>query len=392
MKMFNKTVIVSLICAVLGGLFAGCNSHAEKKQAAVNRWKRQSAVANLPVANDLLEDGEDDQVMELTEKCLAVEKENAQANLIKGKILYSQGKIEQAEAYFHRAVKYDPTLDEGWYWLGMFAQQKNVHQQALTYYEKALAQQPSNSEYIIAIAESYASKGKYDKAISFIERKIRSVSQNKELSVAQADLYLRSGNNPVAIDIYNQVLMANGYDADVIAALGYCYVIDRQWSLASDMFERLVKDATTQQRATYLELLAVISVNNNQYGKAVRYFDELSVSRREDAEIWLKMGQAALGANASKRALACSKRALVIRAGWPDAIALKGSAQYLAGDYFKSIQTFERIRGDKKLGCFAWLMSGRGFRKIGEHERAELAFERASVLDPQNKLVAYVNK
>ena len=111
--MFNKTVIVSLLCAVLGGLFAGCNSHAEKKQAAVNRWKKQSAVANLPVANDLLEGGEDDQAMELTEKCLSVDKENAQANLIKGKILYSQGKIEQAEAYFHRAVKYDPTLDEG---------------------------------------------------------------------------------------------------------------------------------------------------------------------------------------------------------------------------------------------------------------------------------------
>ena len=390
--MFKKTVIVSLLITVLVSLFAGCNTHAQKKIEAVKRWEKQSAVANLPVANDLMEQGRNDKAMELTEKCLAVEEENAQANLIKGKLLYSQGKGEQAEVYFQRAVKYDSTLDEGWFWLGMFAQQRDVHQQALTYYEKALAQEPSNSEYIIAIAESYASRGKYDKAISFIERKIRSMPQNKELAVAQADLYLRSGNNSVAINIYNQVLMVNGYDADVTAALGYCYVIDRQWSMASDMFERLVKDANVQQRATYLELLAVISVNSNNYGKAVRYFDELSVNRRQDAGIWLKMGQAALGANASKRALACSTRALVIRAGWPDAIALKGSAQYLAGDYIKSIQTFERIRGDKKLGCFAWLMSGRSFRKIGEHERAELAFEKASVLDPQNKLVAYVNK
>ena len=124
----------------------------------------------------------------------------------------------------------------------------------------------------------------------------------------------------------------------------------------------------------------------------IQFFDKLSVNRREDADLWLKMGQAALGANAAKRALACSKRALMIRSGWADAIALKGCSQYMTGDYFKSIQTFEKIRGDKKLACFAWLMTGRSLRKIGEHERAQLAFEKASLLDPENKLVAFVNK
>ena len=390
--MLNKTITMSLLIAVVSVLLVGCNDHAQKKLAAVRRWKTQSAVANLPVANDMLEKGDTDMAMQLTEKCLAVENENAQANLIKGKALYAQGKIAEAEDYIHRAVKYDSKLDEGWFLLGVLAQQNNEQHWALTYYDKAIAQAPANTEYIVAIAEVYASKGQYEKAIAVLEDKSRSMPLNKDLAVAQADLYLRSGNVKVAISIYKRVMVTNGQSPDVVAALGYCYVMDHQWAMASEIFEKLIKDASAQQKETYLELLAVISVNNTQYGKAVQYFDELSLSRREDADLWLKMGQAALGANASKRALACSKRALMLRSGWPDAIALKGCSQYLTGDYFKSIQTFEKIRGDEKLACFAWLMTGRSLRKIGEHERAELAFDKASALDPENDLVAFVSK
>lgn len=390
--MYKRTITVSLLLAVLTSLFTGCVSETEKKQAAIRRWKKQSAVANLPVANEMLETGQDGSAMELVDKCLSVETENAEANLIKGKVLYSQGKIVEAEHYIRLAVKYDEKLDEGWFWLGMFCLENNEQFQALSYYKKAHKLEPANAEYVIAIAEVHASSGKYEEAIAVLEDKSRIMPLNKDLAVAQADLYLRSGNSKVAISIYKRILVTNGQDSDVVAALGYCYVMDHQWQLASEIFEKLISDASDKQKETYLDLLAVISVNNKQYGKAVRYFDKLTVSRREDAELWLKMGQAALGANASKRAMACSKRALAIRSGWPDAIALKGCSQYLTGDYFKSIRTFERIRSDEKLACFAWLMTGRSLRKMGEHERAALAFEKASKLDPENKLVAYVNK
>ncbi len=377
---------------VLVVLFAGCQPKVDRKQVAIQRWKQQSAKASLPVANDLLDKGQTDSAMELVDKCLSVEKENAQANLLKGKALYSQGKLAEAQDHIRSAVEYDKRLDEGWFWLGTFALQDGNQAMALSYYRKAANLEPGNIEYVTAIAEVHASGGKYDKAIEFLERKSASMPLNKDLSVTLADLYQRNGNVKVAIDIYKRVLVTNGQDPDAVAALGYCYVIDRQWFQASEIFEKLVKNASAQQKETYLQLLAVISVNNSQYGKAVKYFDELSLSKRDDADIWLKMGQAALGANATKRALACSKRALAIRSGWPDAIALKGSAEYLAGDHFKSIRTFERIRGDQKLAAFAWLMTGKSLRKMGEHERASLAFEKASLLDPNSKLVAFVNK
>lgn len=390
--MYKRNIILSLLAVALVVLFIGCQPHAEKKQIAMKRWKTQSAIANLPVANDLLEKGETDSAMELANKCLAIEKGNAQANLIKGKALYSKGRLVEAENHIRTAVELDSKLDEGWFWLAGFALDNGNHAMALSYYGKAAQLEPANTEYITAIAEVYASQGKYVKAIEYLEKQSADMPLNKDLAVVQADLHLRRGNLKVAIGIYKRILVTDGNNPDIIAALGYCYVMDRQWFQASEMFEKLVQDASTQQKETYLQLLAVISVNNNQYGKAIKYFDQLSLSKRDDAEIWLKMGQAALGANAANRALACSKRALSIKSGWPDAVALKGCAEYLAGDYFKSIGTFKRIRGDQKLAGFAWLMTGRNLRKMGEHERAALAFEKATLLDPDSKLVAFVNR
>lgn len=390
--MYKKSITLSLLLVVLVVLFAGCRPEVNKKEVAIRRWKTQSAVANLPVANDLLDKGQTASAMHLADKCLAVEKGNAQANLIKGKALYAQGKLIQAEDYIRSAVEFDSKLDEGWFWLASFAMEKGNQEMALSYYRKAVKLEPANTEYITAIAEVYASQGKYVMAIEYLEQKSANISYNNDIDIVLADLHLRRGNLQVAIGIYRRILVTNGQNADIIAALGYCYVIDRQWFQASEMFEKLIKDASVQQKETYLQLLAAISVNNNQYGKAVKYFDQLSLSKRDDADVWLKMGQAALGANAANRALACSKRALSIRSGWPDAIALKGCSEYLTGDYFKSIGTFKRIRGDQKLAGFAWLMTGRSLRKMGEHERASLAFEKASLLDPDSELVAFVNR
>jgi tetratricopeptide (TPR) repeat protein len=392
MKMYKKNIMLSLLLAALIALFAGCQPQVDKKAVAIAKWQTQSSVANLPVAKDLLEKGQTNEAMGLIDKCLAAKKENAQANLMKGKVLYAQGKLTEAENYIHNAVEYDSKLDEGWFWLGAFAAKNDNQAMALSYYNKASNLEPANIEYITAIAEVYASQGKYDKAIEYLEQKSMNMPLNQDIAIVQADLYLRNGDIKTAIKIYKRILVTNGNDPEVIAALGYCYVIDQQWFQASEMFEKLVGDATAQQKETYLQLLAAISVSNSQYGKAVKYFDQLSVSKRDDATVWLKMGQAALGANASRRALACSKRALAIRSGWPDAIALKGCAQYLTGDYFRSIGTFKRIQSDQKLSGFAWLMTGRNLRKMGEHERATLAFKKASRLDPDSELVAFVNR
>lgn len=390
--MLSKKTIILVLLAGLSGLFGGCDSHATKQKALHDNWQVQSALERLSEIETLLERDDVESAAKLVDDCLKVAGSHARANLLKGKVLFAQGNMVEAAGYIRLAVKYDEKLHEGWHLLGILEGQDEGSGKAIESYNKALALAPANVEYVIAIAEVHARLGQYEEAISFLRDKAEVIPMSKDLSVAEADLQLRQGNTKEAIDTYKSVVLFNGQDPEVLAALGYCYVIDGQWQQATEVFENLLENSDDSLRETYLELLAVISVNNGQYARAVGYYDTLSLDRRGDAQLWLKMGHAALGANAPKRAFACSQRALSLRVSWPDAIALMGSAEYMNNDYKASINTFSRICGDKDLSCYAWFMTGKSLSRIGQYKKSSEAFKRAKMIDPENKLVSFAGK
>ena len=256
-----------------------------------------------------------------------------------------------------------------------------------------MALKPANIDYIIAVAETHVSQGNEDAALQLLQQKSEILSSEPNLKVATADILSRMGKTKQAIQIYNQALLLKSDDPRVVESLGYCYIVDSQWANAARMFERLAFDETdTSRKRAYLELLAMCNMNDNEYGRAISYYDQLSIDRRNDAELWLKMGQAALGANAPNRALACAKRALTLRANWPDAIALAGCASYINHDYAGAIETFKKIATDEKNQGLAWLMMGKSYEQLGFTEKAQKAYQNARELEPENKLVALVSK
>ena len=196
-----------------------------------------------------------------------------------------------------------------------------------------MALAPANTDYIIAVARTYAQNDDFDKAFELLENKMNLSGSAVVLRIAKADILLRSGNNKQAIESYRQALLLKPDDYCIIESLGYCYVIDGQWAQAEKMFKTLSEESAGHKKTTLLETLAVCSMNAGEYGSAVDYYDQLSVEQRDNPEIWLKMGYAALGAGAPNQALGCAKRALAQKPGWPDAIALQGCGEYLNGRY-----------------------------------------------------------
>jgi tetratricopeptide (TPR) repeat protein len=178
----------------------------------------------------------------------------------------------------------------------------------------------------------------------------------------------------------------------VAETLAYCYITDEQWDQAIKMFEKISASVDGEKKIACLQMLALCCMNAGEYGRAVTYYDRLSVSQRDNEELWLQMSQAALGAGAAKRAFTCAARALSLRPGWADAIAVQGCAQYLDNDYDTAIRTFGRLTANRKIGGFAWLMSGRCYQQLGRKDLADVAYEKASRLNPESRLVSLLAK
>jgi tetratricopeptide (TPR) repeat protein len=385
-KHFALIMVVLAICA-------GCQSHEQNKKAAEQRWDQASARIKLSLAQQQYDGANYDQAVVTVRQCISADPQMAPAHLLLGKLLLTQGNTAGAVAELRLAVELDQNLHECWYWLGVAAQEQRDYRQAAEYYHKAMSLQPANIDYILASAEAEVALNNFAEAATLLTEKIAALPRDVSLKVAAADLMLRMGRNETAIELYRKAVLLTNENLDITEALGYCYVFSGQWNEAAGIFNTLIERCEDEKKKkVYLEAAALCSMNCAQYDKAVNYYNKLSVEERNNAEIWLKMGRAALGAGIVPRALMCGRKALALRPGYADALALIGCAQYADGDYGSAAESFKKISSDKKNSAFSWLMIARCYEQLGRTDESDQAYEKARQMNPAGELADFLAK
>ena len=388
----NSKIRITIIAIGLI-VVAGCqNTHKQKKQEMQAKWQQTTSEIKLSAAMEQFEAGRYEQAKAVAQQCIDSGLNLPDAHLLYGKLLLVEDKGTDAVKELRLAVELDEELGEGWYWLGLATEGPERSQQALIYYNKALALNPTKVDYVLAVAEMYAEQEKPEEAIKLLEEKIAAMPREISLKTAAADLMWRAGENERAIELYKQVMLMSDDDS-IAEALGYCYVFSGRWREGAEIFNKLIERCQDEQKKKlYLQVTAFCSVNCAQYNRAVNCYNELSVEARDDAEIWVKMGQAALGAGAAERAFMCGERALALQPGDVDAIALVGCAQYSMGDYTAAIKNFEKITSDEKNGGISWLMRARCYEQLGLNDEAGQAYKKALEIEPHSELGDFLAK
>jgi tetratricopeptide (TPR) repeat protein len=391
LKMFNKAIIITVIIACLSG--AGCESHSQSKKIAQKRWDKASVGVKLSLAQQEYENGHFSEAKRITAECVTADPNNAEGHLLYGKLLSAEDKWIDAERELRLAVELDEKLGEGWYLLGLATGGPERTPQALLYYSKALELNPTNIDYIIAVAETYAEQEKPEEATNLLEEKMAAMPRQVLLKTAAADLMWRLGKNDRAMELYKQAMLMSSDDENIAESLGYCYIFSGRWNEGAEIFNKLVKQCHDEQKKKlYLQTAALCNVNCAQYDLAVNCYNELSIEGRDNAEVWVRMGQAALGSGAAERAFMCGEKALAIQPGNADAIALTGCAQYSMGYYTAAIKSFEKIASDEKNSAISWLMRARCYERLGQKDKAGQAYKKALEIKPYSELGNFLAK
>ena len=400
--MLRKTTLV--VALVAAAVCTGCQSDVQTKKAAQERWNKTTAQMKLAMAGRQIDAGDYAQAAKMIQQCLSNDPNNPRAQVLYGRLLLADGSCSEAVEQFRLAVKTDKGLYEGWYWLGVAAEETRDYRGAYVYYTQALSLEPTNIDYILAVADALVARNKTTEALELLSQKMAVLPRDVSLKVATADLVLRQGNTERAIKLYEQAALSAD-DSDIAESLGYCYMLAGQWEAAAEVFEKLaaqykedsilqknrkMANPDQQRERLFLRLLGICTMNSKQYGRAVSCYSQLAVEERKNAELWLQMGQAALGAGATNRAFMCAQKALALRPGYADAIALLGSAQYVNRDYTAAVESFEKITSDKDSAGFSWFMRARCYEQLGEKSQAEEAYKRALDINPRIDLIAYL--
>jgi tetratricopeptide (TPR) repeat protein len=377
LKRFMAMLIMTAVVVSAGG----CLSHAQAKKAALQRWEKASARIKLPVAQQEFDNGKYADAVKTVSECLKADPNLPQAHLLAGKILFVQGQSAGCVAELEKAVKIDEKLDDGWYWLGLVAEENEQTDKASQYYQKALNLNGSNIEYILAAARASVTLDKADEALALLRDKIGVFPSEVELKAKCADLLCSKQKYDEAIALYRQVVLLAPQREDIAESFGYCCMLAKRWADASEVFTKLsVSCPDENKKSVYLQLSGMCQVNAGQYGSAMISYSKLNAKERDSVQVWLRMGQAALGVNDADKAYTCSQRALALQPGCTDAIAVKGSAEYLRKNYREAIRSFEQIVSDPKQEAFAWMMLSRCYENIGESDKARQAAEKMRIL------------
>ena len=386
----HKVVTGILLAGLLIAAFSCSDTHAQKKQEMVEQWEQSTAHAQIPAVENMIEQGQLKKAKELLAECIQSNPKEPQVYVLVGRIHAIEGRNDQSREAFEKAIKLDEQNDQAWHFLGALAVLEKDYDRALECYSQALDLMPAKADYAISLSEVYAEIDQLEKARQAIDQSLSMQPQNLELMLSKARLYQQDGQIDVAVRTYEQARIMHGDVPQVLEPAGYAHIAQNNWKQAAEMFDLLMKqyaEDDPRYNAT-MRSLARCLFNAEQYASALLWYDKLSVIYRDDVNIWMDMAQAALELNDPKRAAYCANNVIKAKPSWSQAYAVLGSAHYMQGLYDQSLKAFYKITDDDELGGFAWFMSGRCYQQLGRNRQANVAFERAEKLDPDNTLIA----
>jgi tetratricopeptide (TPR) repeat protein len=381
-KIRITVIVVGLIAA------AGCqDTHKQDKQAMRTKWYKTSCEMRLSAAAEQFDAGRYEQAGAVAEECINSDLNLPDAHLLLGKVSLVQKDYHKAKDCFQTYVRLKQTSDEGWFLLALACERLDDNASAFKWYQKALELSPDNVDYIIAVGRMYVAQDDFVSAEKLYLEKIAANPTDTDLKVAAAQMYLANRQNEKAVQLYEQACLIKPENNELLEALGSCYILAGNWQKAHDIYKQLYQRCTDdKERNEYLKIMAFTATNAADYSSAMKYYSLLTAQDERSTQLWLSMGQAALGAGAAEKAFMCGEKMMTLQPGDADATALVGCAKYVGGDYTTAIAEFEKISADDKYGAFSWLMKARCYSRLGEADMAKLAYQKALKMGPASEL------
>jgi len=381
-KIRTAAIILSLV------IFAGCQTtYKEDKQQMKAKWQKDTSRIKLSAAKDQFEAGQYEQAEAVAKECIAAGLNLSDAHLLLGKAKLVEGNFSEAKSNFQTYLRLESKSAEGWFLLAMACERLDDKASALNWYLKAIELSPGNADYIIALGRMYVSQGDFVSAENLYKGKIATSAGSVDLKIAAAQMYLAWGQNDKAVQLYEQAQMTMPDNAELLEALGSCYILAGNWAKAGDAHKQLYQQCTDNTvKKGYLKIMALCATNAGDYSSAMKYYSTLTSGDKDNAWLWVSMGQAALGADLPRQALICSKKAIALKNDMLEAYLLSGSANYKSGNYRQAIDDFQKAVSNNSHAHFAWLMTARCYEKMGNAEQAKAAYEKAAKFGTDNEL------
>jgi Flp pilus assembly protein TadD len=336
----HPIAIFALLCVLLSqaSVAAQENKRAEQLERA----------ASLIAADQLLE------AEQQLNQVLKVAPEEATALNLLGAVRAKQGKLDEAEALFKRAVRSDNKLTGAHMNLAYLYLLKGAPEKTALELQEVLRLEPMNAEAAYRLAWLLLSQRRIEECISFVEKLKETQQLSAPLLGILGDAYLRKGEKGAGISALKRALELKPEDAAYHFALGAAWL----------------KHPPDLQEAE----------------QSFRQFLKL---RPEDAQGQLHLGYVLLKQKQYAEARALLERSIQKGAGTPEAFYYLGLIAQGQNEDARAVELFEKAIQLAPSFAHVHIALGSTYLKMKDYPRAQQALETGVKLSPEDSKAHY---
>ena len=338
----RRAFVLALLCVLLAV------SQGVRAQGTNDRAGRLERAASLISGNQL---AEAERQLNLV---LKVAPEEAAALNLLGAIRAKQGKLEEAEALFLRAVRSDKALTGARMNLAYLFLLKGEPEKTAAELNEVLRLEPANAEAAYRLGWLLLTQGRVDECISLVERVRGAQTLSAPLLAVAGDAYLRRGNRSKALSALKNAIELSPAEPSYHYALGVAWL----------------KHPPDLQEAE----------------QSLRRFLSL---RPDDAQGQLHLGYVLLKQKRHAEARELLERSIQKGAGTPEAFYYLGLIAQGQNEDERAIGLFEKsIQLAPSFG-HVHVALGSTYLKLKDYTRAQQALETGAKLTPDDSKAHY---
>ncbi len=277
---------------------------------------------------------------EIIEKALAVNPENIDCEILKGKILFDKNELAKAKEIF---TKYSKNTDnaEVLNYLGLFAMEDLNFIEAIKYFSKASHLMPKNPLYLNNLGNAYYLNGWQEEAVSAYKKAVYLSPDNLDYRYSLAYIYFENKEYEKSEKEIDFILENNGkyYNAKVIRAL---LLLKQKNFLEAEKILKSNIDEGCDNNFT-LSSLAKIETELGKYELGEQHIEKVLERDGESLKYQCDLGYIYIKEKEYEKAVKTAEEVISKNENFIYGYILGANAAYLNKDYEKSKSFASRL-------------------------------------------------
>lgn len=321
-------IILALICVLLAPVSAWA-----QRQTRAEQLERAAAL----IGSDQLAEAE-----RLLNQVLKVAPDEAVALNLMGAIRAKQGKLDEAEDLFSRAVRSDASMTGAHMNLAHLYLLKGAPEKTAAELKEVLRLEPGNAEAGYRLAWLLLAQGRVDECIDLVEKLKASQQPSAPLLGVAASAYLKKGNKAAAVSALERAIQLRPDDATYHFTLGVAWLKHPPDLVGAELsFRQFLKLRPDDAQGQLL--LGYVLLRQKQYAEARAVLEKNIQKGPGTPEAFYYLGLIAQGQNEDERAIEFFEKSIKLEPSFAHShIAL--------GKTYLKLKDFERARQALETG------------------------------------------